>query len=613
MLRPVPTRPVLVILLLAAVGACGPSDRAPADLVLRDAEVWTGNPDAPRAAAVAVRGNRIVAVGSLRHVEPLVGPDTRVLDLDGRFVAPGFIDSHTHFDRAGDLLLGVNLLAVDSETGLVRAVRGARDRLPGGAWITGGDWGAYAQWARASAGGEADAGDASRGEDPRRQPFRPHRAMIDSLTPETPVVLSRWDGERWLANGRALEAAGADCSWPGVECEDGRPTGRLSPGAADRVLDAKPEKPMALRLAEADTAFDRLLASGVTTVHDITPARQLGVYQELARRGDLRVRIFARPMLDRWDELRSAGLQQGFGDRWLRIGTLKGFVDGIMGNSSARFYEPYLHTGERGSWRTMMTEPPGMQELMVGADSSAFWMGIHAIGDQAIDTLLTLYERTLERNGPKDSDGPGGLEERRNRLIHAQVLRDSSVAHRIARLGLIAEMQPYHAIDDMRWMEERIGSERSRWAYAFRTLEEAGVPLSFGSDWPGTNAAWYPSSPVLGIYAAVTRKTLTGEPEGGWFPGERIDVETALRAYTVNNARAEGAEDEEGSVEEGKLADLVVLDRSPFEVPADSLLRLKVLYTIVGGEVAFEAPREEARPAVDWAEKPALGGEGHER
>ncbi|MFW6198905.1 MAG: amidohydrolase, partial [Acidobacteriota bacterium] len=403
--------------------------------------------------------------------------------------------------------------------------------------------------------------------------------------------------------------------------EDGRATGRLSPDAAERVLERRPEKSMERRLAEADTALDRLLASGVTTFHDITPARQMRVYQELKRRGDLRVRVYARPTLDRWEELRAVGLEQGFGDRWLRIGTLKGFVDGIMGNSSARFYEPYLTSGERGRWRTMMTEPPGMRELMAGADTSGFWMGIHAIGDQAIDTLLTMYEATVADRSRgatgEPADGVGATEDppagaapgpegRRDRVIHAQVLRDSTVADRMAELGLTAEVQPYHAIDDMRWMEERIGAERSRWAYAFRTLRDAGVRLSFGSDWPGTNAAWYPSSPVLGLYAAVTRKTLTGEPEEGWFPRERVDVETALRAYTVHNAWAEGAETEKGTIEPGKLADLVVLDRSPFRVPPDSLKHLKVLTTVVDGRVAFEASPEEAREALHWAEKPGL-------
>jgi predicted amidohydrolase YtcJ len=198
-------------------------------------------------------------------------------------------------------------------------------------------------------------------------------------------------------------------------------------------------------------------------------------------------------------------------------------------------------------------------------------------------------EKVMRTNGPK---------ERRWRVIHTQVIRNAEVAQRMARLGLIAEVQPYHAIDDMRWMEQRIG-QRSRWAYAFRTLQQAGVRLSFGSDWPGTNAAWYTANPLLGMYAAVTRQTLGGEPAGGWFPQERVDLETALRAYTVNNAWAAGEEKLKGSLAAGLLADLVVVDRDPFSVQPAELRNLKVLLTIAGGRVVFDASKDP--PAVDPA------------
>jgi len=316
------------------------------------------------------------------------------------------------------------------------------------------------------------------------------------------------------------------------------------------------------------------------------------------RRGELTVRVNARPTLDKWAHLRAVGIQHGFGDDWLRIGGLKGFVDGIMGNSSARFYEPYLHTGERGAWRdstnTSATSGPGsgmmppgnMKRLIQGADSSGLWPHVHAIGDEAIDTLIDIIEQVFRENGERD---------RRLRIIHTQVLRDPEVAERMARLGLIAEVQPYHAIDDMRWMEERIG-ERARWAYAFRTLRDAGVMLSFGSDWPGTNASWYTANPLAGVYAAVTRQTLDGEPADGWFPEERIDVETALRAYTVNNAWAAGEEDLKGTLEPGKLADLVVLDRDPFAVPPEEIKDIRVLLTVVGGRPVYEVGRVAAGP-----------------
>ena len=563
-------------LLVATAPAAAQADREP-DLILHGARIWTGAGGAT-AEAVAVAGERIVAVGSDDEILALRGAGTHVIDLAGQFVAPGFIDNHTHFNRAGELLVGVNLLDVADEAGLALRVREADGRLPSGAWMLGGDWGAYEAWARGSTGEGGQAQTAA--------PFVPHRDMIDSITASRPVLLSRWDRTSYLANGAALEAAGLRCGDDGVTCEDGRPTGLLTPEAAGRVRAVVPPKSMTQRLAESRAALARLAENGVTGIHDITTPEQLDVYQRLLEEGELSVRVYARPTLDKWDELQAVGIHHGFGNDWLRIGGLKGFVDGIMGNSSARFYEPYLTSGELGSWRTMMTEGPGMQELLVGADTAGHWPQVHAIGDRAIDTLLTMFERAFERNGDRGGvPGPNGRE-RRWRVIHTQVIRGPEVAERMARLGLIAEVQPYHAIDDMRWMAERIG-ERSRWAYAFRTLDEAGVRLSFGSDWPGTNAAWYPARPLLGIYAAVTRQTLAGEPAGGWVPEERVDVETALRAYTVNNAYAEGQEDAKGTIEPGKLADLTVVDRDPFSVSPAELKDLRIVMTIVGGRVVY--------------------------
>jgi predicted amidohydrolase YtcJ len=528
-----------------------------ATLLLTGAKVWTGDPERPWAEAVAVAGERILAAGSAGEVARHRGPETRVIALPGRFVTPGFIDNHTHFDRAGELILGVNLLEVADEAGLARRVREARDRLPRGAWLVGGDWGAY----------------------DLESPFRPDRSMIDPVTPDNPALLSKWDRSLFLANGAALAAAGASCGWPGVECDEaGRMSGRLSPEAARRIQAVIPPKPMEQRLAEARAALDQLRRFGVTGIHDITPPEQLEVFQELRRRGELTVRVYARPTLDRWDELAAVGIRHGFGDEMIRIGGLKGFVDGIMGNSTARFYEPYRTTGQRGSWRPMMEPPGNMERLLLGADAAGHWPQVHAIGDEAIDVLLDLYEKVIAANGAR---------ERRFRVIHAQVLRGPEVARRMARLGAVAEVQPYHAIDDMRWMEPRIGP-RARWAYAFKTLQDAGVRLSFGSDWPGTNASWYPASPVLGLYAAVTRQTLDGQPAQGWYPEERVDLETALRAYTVNNAWAAGEERIKGTLAPGRLADLVVLDRDPFSIPPARLQDLQVRLTILGGRIVYE-------------------------
>lgn len=555
--------------LIAGTATPGMAQSGAADLILQGS-VWTGVTGAPRAEAVAVRDGKIVAVGSEESVSAYEGEATRVIEISEGLITPGFIDSHTHFNRAGALLLGINLLDVNSPDALLRNVRAARDRLPEGAWMHGGDWGAYAQWEK---DGDTDAG----GE----PVFEPHRDLIDDATPDTPVLLSRYDGEQYLANGRALELAGLGCGDVGVDCKDGRMTGRLSPEAARKVEAVRPEKSWARRVAETDTALARLRENGVTAIHDITPAAQMKLFQHFRESGRLTARVYARPTLDKWKDLAAIGIEHGYGDAWLRIGGLKAFVDGILGNSSARFYEPYEHKEGRGRWRDMMSHPDGMQGLITGAARAGHWPQAHAIGDHAIDTLLTMFEQAQAK---VDASG------QRWRVIHAQHLRGPEVADRMAELDVIAEVQPYHAIDDMRWLERRIGEERARWSFAFKTMNDAGVRLSFGSDWPGTNAAWYPADPVLGIYAAVTRQTLTGKPKGGWIPEERIDVETALRAYTVNNAYAAGMEERKGTVEPGMLADLTVLSDDITTIPGADIKDVEVLYTVVDGRIVYSAP-----------------------
>jgi predicted amidohydrolase YtcJ len=571
----------VAILLFSGVAAVAQAQQ-PADIVLIGARVWAGDGSPVAVRSIAIAGERIIAVGSEEEILRHRVASTRGIYLGNHFISPGFIDNHTHFQNAGALLVGVNLLDVSTEAMLVRRVREARDRLPAGAWLTGGDWGAYEAWAQGSTGGAGAA---------RAPSFDPHKGMIDSITPNTPVLLSKWDRSAHVANTRALQLASADCTWEGVNCVNGQPTGRLTTAAANRVRRAIPPKSLDQRLTESRAALAHLRALGVTTIHDNTGPEQMEVYQELKRRGELTTRIYMRPTMDKCPQLRAVGLRHGFGDDWLKIGGLKGFVDGIMGNSSAYFYEPYLTSGERGQWRTMVTEPPGIEALLFCADSAGHWPQIHAIGDQAIDTLLTMMEKVIRVNGPK---------ERRWRIIHTQVIRNADVAQRMARLGIMAEVQPYHAIDDMRWMEQRIGP-RARWAYAFSTLEKAGVRMSFGSDWPGTNAAWYTADPLLGMYAAVTRQTLGGEPAGGWFPEERISLESALRAYTTGNAWAAGEEAFKGRIAPGFLADLVVLDRDPFMVQPRELKDIKVVLTIAGGRVVYDRTKDP--PAVDPARK----------
>ena len=561
---------IVSTLLILAAWSPATAAASSIDLILGGTDVWTGFRSETEIDAVAIAENKIVALGAIAEIVALADPSTRIVTFEGGLIVPGLIDNHTHFDRAGALILGINLLDISDSVGLRDRLREAIARLPEGAWVLGGDWGAYEAWEKSSTG----TGDRSEPAD-----FSPDKTSIDSVSPHNPVLVSKWDRTAYLANTLALERSSATCGWEGVECDSaGRPTGRLSAGAAERIRAASPAKSQAQRLAEARAALERLRSFGVTGIHDITGPDQMRVFQHLEDNGELTVRVYARPTLDRWQQLSELGIAHGFGSEYLKVGGLKGFVDGIMGNSTARFYQPYLTSGNRGSWREMMMPAGNLEDLLLGADRAGHWPQVHAIGDEAIDRLLEAFETLL---------ASGSDRERRLRVIHAQVLRGPQVAAKMARLGIIAEVQPYHCIDDMRWMGERIG-DRARWAYAFKTLHDAGVLLSFGSDWPGTNASWYPANPMLGIYAAVTRQTLEGEPRGGWFPEERIDVETALRAYTINNAWAAGEEDIKGTLEVGKLADLAVLDRNILEIDPREIKSVDVIMTVVDGRVVFE-------------------------
>jgi len=570
-----------LVFVVSVVGCAAPSGPG-ADLVLTNGRIWTGDEERPYAQAVAIQDERIVFVGDDFAVGDFIGSETEQIDLDGRFVTPGFIDNHTHFSRAGELLLGVNLLEVTNAEELVEELRVTAARMPEGAWMVGGSWGAYEQWSMNATGTEADATTAGT--------FRPDRALLDPVTPSHPAILWNWDRSQYVANSLALEAAGLDCQVEGVECEGGEPTGRVSPRISRRIQGVIPEKTMEQRLAEARAALADMAQYGVTSFFDITPPSQVGVYELLREQGDLTARVNMRMTLDTWDEMYDAGIVEGFGDDWVRYQGLKGFVDGIMGSSQARFYEPYLTTGVRGQWRNASNtgyvtgagsgmDPVGnMQSLLFGADSAGYNPRVHAIGDEAIDSILHVMGQVIDAY----PDRP----DRRFAIIHTQVIRGPETAERMRELGIVAEMQPYHTIDDMRWMEERIG-ERGRWAYAFRTLHDAGVLLSFGSDWPGTNAAWYTVNPLQGMYAAVTRETLDGTPAGGWFPEEKIDVETALRAYTVNNAWVGLSEDRLGRIRSGYLADIAVLDRDPFAIDPRELKDVQVDLTLVNGEIVY--------------------------
>ncbi len=582
---------LLLMLLLASpvrTQAPVPQAQEPADLILINAKVWTAEESQPLAEAVAIRGDRIVAVGALDEINKLARYGrTRVLDLQGRLVLPGFIDNHTHFASAGRLLLGLNLLDVnDAEKFRQRVGEGAA-RLPAGTWLVGGDWGAYAQWAMSSSGKEPTEAQSTQ----RSAEFLPTKDLIDSVTGDHPALISRFDGKLHLANSLALKAAGVTKDTPNppdgeiVRDARGEPTGLLRGSAAAIVREVIPRASYQQRRAEALRALEEARRWGVTGIHDNSNFDSLALFQDLQREGLLTSRVWARMPLSDWekvrDYIREHKLTQhkgAWGDDFIRLGGLKAWVDGIMGNSTALFWEPYDHTPQSyGRLRPVMSPEGNLQRLMMGADRAGFTITVHAIGDWANHILLDTYQRVLAQNPPR---------ERRHRVVHAQVV-DPADLPRFGSLGLVAEVQPYHCTDDMRWMEERIGA-RSRFAYTFRSLERSGAVMSFGSDWPGTNASYYPINPLMGIYAAVTRQTLKGEPAAGWFPAERVSMEEAVRWFTINNAWTTSEEDSRGSIKAGKLADLVVLDRDMFSRPPRELLDTKVLYTILNGRIIFE-------------------------
>lgn len=558
-----------------------------ADLILHSGFVWTVDAQNSAAEAVAVREDEIVAVGANAEVLGRRGPETRLIDLEGRLVLPGFNDNHVHFASAAQFL-EFNIMSVGTQEEFVERVQDVASRLPEEEWIVGGFWGAYDPWAAGSAGGRS------------RQPFTPEMARVEDLTRSHPVFIRKFDGSEFAVNRAALRAAGLD--WdnpeaPGVEFVRG-PDGKLTGILRGREVEAlfAPHVPRRFsyqrRMAQSLRALAEIRKHGVTSISDMSDDLQLEIYEDLRQAGELTVRVHFRPQLEEWKKWAERDVKVGSGDAWIRLGSVKGHIDGIMGTKTARFFEPYSDdAANRGRWRRLMVDEQGevaegkFLQYILEADRAGLQLTVHAIGDEANHLLLDYLEELNRVNGRRD---------RRFRIVHAQVLAPGDF-RRLGELGAVAEVQPFHLSDDMRWMEERIGRERCRGAYAFKTIQEVGAVLSFGTDWPGTSAAEYPINPMLGLYAAVTRQTVTGEPAGGWFPEERIGIRDAIRAYTYNTAYAHFEEDIKGSIEVGKLADLVVLSRNLLEIPPHEILDTKVVYTLVGGKIAYEEP---AMPAA---------------
>ncbi len=577
---------IIIGAFISIISGCAPEEKA--DLVLRNGLIYTVDEAKPWAQAVAITGNTITGVyENNKDAEKIIGANTRIIDLKGRFVTPGIIDGHVHFNRAGALINDANLMTVSDEHGLREEIKRVVSILDKQEWITEGLWGAYEQWALGDAGEE------------RREEtalWRPNRNMIDDISTANPVFLCRFDRREWLANKVALKASGLyGTSVEGMELDhDGNPTGIIYNNTpAYNILRASVEPKSHERLMDENRAALQVLReSGIVEIHDIATEEQIKRFIELDKNNELTSRVWLRPDLSRGKELKERGLTMGMHPETkktcnrLRYGALKGYIDGIMGTHGALFFEPYNdQPGNFGHWRHHTSDCPDlkegniekMYELIYQGLEAGFVPNIHAIGDRGVAEMLNLYEKL--KNEGVDLNG--------FRVIHAQVIRPEDF-ERFSDLNVIAEVNPYHISDDMRWMEERIGYERCKGAYAFKSLLDNGAILGFGSDWPGTSAAQYHVHPRYTIYAAVSRKTIEGRPEGGWFPEERISVEEAIKAYTINNAYAAFEDDIRGSIVTGKFADITVFDRNLTEIPHREILKTEVVMTIVDGRVVYE-------------------------
>ncbi len=484
-------------------------------------------------------------------------PSARVVDAAGALVTPGFIDSHVHFVSAGFGLASVQLRDASTPEEFKRRIKAFAATVPAGTWITGGDWD-HTLW-----GGEL-----------------PRHEWVDSVTPNNPVWISRLDGHMALANNLAMDAASvtrgtADVSG-GTIVRDatGNPTGIFKDNAQSYIDKAQP--------AYSDEMGDRALSAamhfvaerGVTSVVNMGTFQDLATFERAHRAGTMITRIYAVTPIAQWQRLRDTVDLRGRGDEWLRIGGVKGFVDGSLGSHTAAMFAPFTDSPKDSGF--LVETEKDLYDWTSGADRAGLQVIVHAIGDRAINTQLNIFERVASEDGPRD---------RRFRIEHAQHLSAGDVP-RFSSLGVIPSMQPYHAIDDGRWAEQVIGSERAKLTYAFRSLRDSGARLAFGSDWSVA-----PPTPLLGIHAAVTRQTLDERNPNGWIPEQKISVEDALKAYTINGAYASFEESVKGSIERGKLADIVILDHDITRVAPQNIADAKVMTTIVGGRVIFEIKR----------------------
>lgn len=520
-------------------------------------KVYTVNEKRPYAEAVITRGGKIFFVGSTREAQKLITPETEVTDLKGRLMLPGFIDNHVHFINGGFYLLGVDLRHAKTTEEFKNTLKDYTRRSEG-RWITGGDWD-HEAWEKNDL---------------------PAKEWIDAFTPNTPVFVSRFDGHMALANSYALKLAGITKDTPnpdgGLIVKDkltGEPTGILKDNAMSLIFAAIPEPSEKEYAGALTAALNEAKKNGFTSVQDITYANDLKIYQQFDKDNKLTCRIYTRLPIADCDNLINSGIRYNFGSDKIKLGSLKAFADGSLGSSTALFFEPYSQdSSTRGLAMDIVTDGR-LKTWAMKSDKAGLQLSIHAIGDSANSLMLDLFEEIVKANPKWD---------RRFRIEHAQHVIAEDVK-RFAKLNVIASVQPYHLIDDGCWAEKRIGQERLKTAYPFKSFIDAGVKVCFGSDWSVA-----PLDPIMGIYAAVTRRTLDEKRPEGWIPEQKLTVEEAIKCYTINNAYASFEENIKGSIEPGKLADLVVLNGDILTMDPAKIRDVRVDMTVFDGNVIYE-------------------------
>ena len=550
----------LFLCLLVVVFVTGCENKA--DLVILNAKMWTVDRQNSLAEAIAIQGNKIIAVGWSDEIKKYVGQQTRIIDAGGKLLLPGFNDAHLHFIGGGLSLLKVDLSGKKTEQEILEKISEKAALLPHGHWITGRGWDHTlfneGKW--------------------------PHKSVLDHAAPNHPVFVRRIDGHVGWANSRALKIAGInnDTKNPQggeiVRLENNNdPIGILKETAMDLVQKWIPEDSQEDKYQAAINAIKLANSYGITSVQDNSDLSSVKIYRKIKDKGQLTVRIsewMDFELSSNPDSLFSQlrRFSEYCDDRFIRIGLLKGFLDGTLGSRTASFFEPYNDAPNTTGLPQYSQEE--LTRRICAVDSLGFQIGLHAIGAKATWMALNGFEEAIKRFGKRDS---------RHRVEHAQVIRPQDM-QRFAELGVIASMQPTHCTSDLRWAEDRLGHERCKGAYAWKSMLEKNSHLAFGTDWPVE-----PLDPMRGLYSAVTRQHIeSGEPEGGWFPEQRLTLADAIRSYTLEPAFAEFQENVKGSISVGKYADLVLLSQDIFSIPAEEILNTVVEMTVFDGKIVYQ-------------------------